>query len=234
MNNILQHFSEWGWLWHNFSAVICISVIDLVLSGDNAAVIGLAIRNLPRTMQRKAALFGAVGAILLRVSFTIFAVYLLTIKYLSATGGAILLWITYKLIKSNGQEAHIQGANKFWRAVVTIVIADLSMAFDNVMGVAGAAHGNPWLVIFGLLLSIPILVLGSTWLAKLMGRHPMLIYFGAAILMHTATSMFFHDQALGLEQVTGKTLAVLIPWICSIFVLFYGFWATKEPGNGFK
>ena len=180
------------WLCQTLAAILSITLIDLVLSGDNAAVIGLAIRNLPRPMQKKAAIFGAAGAIILRVIFTIFAVYLLTVKYLSAIGGIILIFITYKLLNTkNEAEVNVRAANKFWSAVGTIIVADISMAFDNVMGVAGAAHGEAWLVVFGLLLSIPILVWGSTWLATMMGRYPLIIYIGATVLAHTAISMIF-------------------------------------------
>lgn len=229
MENILSNLTNPDWLWQTFSAIFFISVIDLVLSGDNAAVIGLAIRNLPKETQKKAAFVGAGGAIILRVTFTIFAVYLLTVKYLSALGGLLLLWITYKLIKSDGEdEAHIKGGNRFWSAVGTIIIADLSMAFDNVMGVAGAAHGEPWLVVFGLLLSIPILVIGSTWLATLMGRYPIIIYIGAMVLMHTATNMIVHDHALNLVHYLGETWGTYLPWILAIPVLVYGFFITKN------
>lgn len=229
MENLLNHLTDGAWLWRTLTAIISISIIDLVLSGDNAAVIGLAIRNLPRHMQKKAAVFGALGAIILRVTFTIFAVYLLTVKYLSAIGGVILIYITYKLLNTDGEEgAHVSASNKFWGAVSTIIIADLSMAFDNVMGVAGAAHGEAWLVLFGLLLSIPILILGSTWLATMMGKHPIIIYMGATVLAHTAVSMIFHDTALQLTDFTGEVLGRLIPWAFALPILLYGFIASRK------
>ena len=227
MENLLAHLTDTAWLWKTFLAIITISLIDLVLSGDNAAVIGLAIRNLPKGMRQKAALLGAGGAIILRVTFTIFAVYLLKVKFLSAIGGVVLIWITYNLIKpqDEGDESGIHAADKFWSAVGTIIIADLSMAFDNVMGVAGAANGEAWLVVFGLLLSIPILIIGATWLASLMEKWPIIIYIGAMVLMHTATNMIIHDAALHLIQYTGALMGTLIPWICALPVLVYG-WMT--------
>jgi YjbE family integral membrane protein len=212
------------WLCQTLAAILSITLIDLVLSGDNAAVIGLAIRNLPRPMQKKAAIFGAAGAVILRVIFTIFAVYLLTVKYLSAIGGIILIFITYKLLNTkNEAEVNVRAANKFWSAVGTIIVADISMAFDNVMGVAGAAHGEAWLVVFGLLLSIPILVWGSTWLATMMGRYPLIIYIGATVLAHTAISMIFSDPALQLTRWTGEFFGKIIPWALALPILIYGF-----------
>ncbi len=224
---MLTNFTDHLWLSQIFLSIISISIIDLVLSGDNAAVIGLAIRNLPRRLQKKAVVFGASGAIILRIIFTIFAVYLLSIKYLSAVGGVILLWITYNLVKSNSEDkTFVKGANSFWPAVGTIIIADLSMAFDNVMGVAGAAHGKPLLVIFGLILSIPILIIGSTWLATLMEKFRIIIFVGAMVLVHTATSMIINDQALGLVNYIGEVGCFLIPWLCSLSVLIYGLFET--------
>lgn len=229
MDSILVNLTDPAWLWKTFMAIISISIIDLVLSGDNAAVIGLAIRDLPDEMQKKAAIFGAGGAIVLRVTFTIFAVYLLTVKYLSAIGGVILVYITYKLLKADTEgEADVKASNKFWSAVGTIIIADISMAFDNVMGVAGAAHGQVWLVVFGLILSIPILVWGSTWLATMMGKYPIIIYIGATVLAHTAVNMIFHDTALHLTRYTGELLGTLIPWLCAVPVLVYGIMVTRK------
>ena len=230
MEIFFAHITAGVWLWKTFLAIITISLIDLVLSGDNAAVIGLAIRNLPRDMQKKAAMLGGAGAVILRVLFTVFAVFLLKVKFLSAIGGVILIWITYNLIKSGAgeDEAHVKAATKFWSAIGTIIIADLSMAFDNVMGVAGAANGDSWLVVFGLLLSVPILILGATWLASLMEKWPIIIYIGAMVLMHTATNMIMHDAALDLVAYTGELMGTVIPWICAIPVLLYGWFVIKK------
>lgn len=229
MESLLMNFGDPAWLWKMFTAILSITIIDLVLSGDNAAVIGLAIRNLPHDMQKKAAIYGAAGAIVLRVIFTVFATYLLTVPYLSAIGGLILIWITYKLMKHDDScEEDVKSCDSFWPAITTIIIADLSMAFDNVMGVAGAAHGSVALVVFGLLLSVPILVYGSTWLATLMGKYPIIIYIGAMVLAHTALKMIFHDKALHLNQCTGEFWATAIPWILALFVLAYGFFAIKK------
>jgi len=232
VDSLLMNLSDPAWLWKTFMAIISISIIDLVLSGDNAAVIGLAIRNLPNELQKKAAIYGAGGAIVLRVIFTVFATYLLTVPYLSALGGIILVWITYKLIKYDDScDENIKSCNKFWPAIGTIIIADISMAFDNVMGVAGAAHGSVALVIFGLLLSIPILVYGATWLATLMGNYPIIIYIGAAVLAHTSFAMIFHDKALHLTQYTGEFWGNMIPWLLGLLVLIYGVFDCKRTNK---
>lgn len=210
-------------------AVVSITIIDLALSGDNAAVIGLAIKDLPVDQRKSASLIGAGGAILLRVIFTAIATVLLTIKYLSAIGGAVLIYITWKLISHHGGgDENVRHSNKFWGAITAIIIADLTMAFDNVMGVAGAAHGNIYLVVFGLLLSVPILIFGSNWLAKWMNKEPFIIYIGAAVLAHTAIAMIFHDKGLGLTGYVGTAAAAVIPWLCALPVLIWGWFESKK------
>ncbi|MBC7341030.1 MAG: TerC family protein [Clostridia bacterium] len=210
---------------HLIGAILSITIIDLALSGDNAAVIGLAIRNLPPLQRSRAALIGAGGAIVLRVLLTILATMLTRIPYVNAVGGVILVWITWKLISGDNQEdEHVNAATRFWAAVGTIIIADLSMAFDNVLGVAGAAHGNILLVIFGLAVSIPILVAGSNWLATLMNRYPVIIFVGGAVLAHTSFAMFFDDKGLNLPAYTGHMAATLIPWVAAglVFIWAWG------------
>ncbi|MCL5045987.1 MAG: YjbE family putative metal transport protein, partial [Actinobacteria bacterium] len=160
-----------SWIWSTLGAVFAIIVIDLALSGDNAAVIGLAIKDLPGEQRRTAAILGAGGAIVLRVIFTALATLLMNVKFINAIGGALLFWITWKLVMHKGGEEHVKSGSRFWGAIWAIIVADLSMAFDNVMGVAGAAHGSVALVIFGLLLSVPILVWGSSWLAAWMNKQ---------------------------------------------------------------
>lgn len=207
-----------------------IFMINLVLSGDNAVVISLAIKNMPREMRKKVALFASLGAIILRIIIAVFVVYLLQIKFLNTIGGIVLIWITYGLIKSSTEEeTDFKGANRFWKAVWTIIIADLSMSFDNVIGIAGAASGNPWLVIFGLALSIPILIFGSTWLSSIMNRWPIIIYIGAMILLHTATNMILNDQAFHFQSFLGNDMIyTTITWIIPLPVLLYGIYVTKK------
>ena len=204
------------------SAVLSIALIDLVLSGDNAAVIGLAIRNLPHRQRRLAATLGAGGAILFRVTLTALATLLVRVPYLSALGGLVLVWITWKLVAGEDDEHDVQSSAHFWGAMATIVIADVSMSFDNVLGVAGAAGGSITLLAFGLLLSIPIVVAGSNILGSLMNRYPIVVYAGGAVLAHTSLAMIFADHGLGLPRHTGTLAPVMVAWGAALAVLIYG------------
>ena len=147
-----------------WSALTAIIVIDLVLAGDNAIVIALAARNLPRTHQRKAIVWGTVGAVVLRSGLTVGALSLLKVPGLMLVGGILLIWIACRLLSGNdgGPEHDVAPAANFWAAMRTIVIADAVMGLDNVLGVAGAANGSMLLVVLGLLISIPLVVWGST------------------------------------------------------------------------
>ena len=180
-----------------FSALLAIILIDLVLAGDNAFVIALAARSLPPHLQKKAIVWGTVGAIVVRSVMTVGVVWLLKIPGLMLVGGLGLLWIAYKLLADQGPGEH-EGpvASTFWGAMKTIVVADALMGIDNVLGVAGAAHGSFDLVIIGLLISVPIVVFGSTVVLKLVERFPMIINIGAAVLAITAAKMIVSEQLL--------------------------------------
>ena len=181
-----------------WSALLAIILIDLVLAGDNAIVIALAARNLPQHLQKKAIVWGTVGAIVVRSAMTIGVVWLLKIPGLMLVGGLALLWIAYKLTLNDdgGDEHGGSGATTFWGAMKTIVIADAVMGIDNVLGVAGAAHGSFDLVVIGLLVSIPIVVFGSTLVLKLVERFPSIMYIGAAVLAFTAGKMIVNEKVL--------------------------------------
>lgn len=174
-----------------FSALLAIVVIDLVLAGDNAIVIAMAAKNLPSHLQKKAIVWGAVGAIFVRSAMTLMVVYLLKIPGLMLVGGMLLVWIAYKLLKptEEGGDHHAHASTSFWGAMKTIVIADAVMGLDNVLAVAGASHGSYVLVILGLLISIPVVIWGSTQILKLVQRFPSLIYLGAGVLAWTAAKM---------------------------------------------
>ena len=176
-------------------ALGAIVLIDLVLAGDNAIVIALAARNLPKHLQKKAIVWGTVGAIVVRSAMTVVVVWLLKIPGLLLVGGALLLWIAVKLLKpvDQGDEGGHTGSNSFWGAMKTIVIADAVMGLDNVLAVAGAANGSFLLVVLGLLISIPIVVWGSTLLLKWVEKYPVIIYVGAAVLALTAAKMMFSE-----------------------------------------
>ena len=163
-----------------FSALGAIVLIDLVLAGDNAIVIALAARSLPAHLQRKAIVWGTVGAIVVRAAMTLAVVWLLRIPGLMLVGGLALVWIAYKLlVPSQEADAHGTPADSFWVAMKTIVVADALMGIDNVLGVAGAAHGSFDLVVIGLLVSVPIVVWGSTIVLKWVERFPLIVVAAA-------------------------------------------------------
>ena len=176
------------------SALMAIILIDLVLAGDNAIVIALAARNLPPHLQKKAIFWGTFGAIAVRTAMTLIVVWLLKIPGLMVVGGAVLVWIAYKLLVDEGDgEENIEAQSSFAAAIKTIVIADAAMGLDNVLAVAGAAKGSMLLVVLGLLISIPIVVWGSTLVLKLMTRFPAIIYIGSGVLVWTAASMITNE-----------------------------------------
>ena len=173
-----------------FSALLAIVVIDLVLAGDNAIVIAMAARNLPAHLQKKAIVWGAVGAIAVRSAMTLAVVYLLKIPGLMLVGGLLLVWIAYKLLNpAKEDDSHDHASSSFWGAMKTIVIADAVMGLDNVLAVAGASHGSYVLVVLGLLISIPVVIWGSTQILKLVERYPSITYIGAGVLAWTAAKM---------------------------------------------
>ncbi len=197
-----------------WSALLAIILIDLVLAGDNAIVIALAARNLPKHLQKKAIIWGTVGAIGVRTLMTLVVVWLLKIPGLMLLGGLGLLWIAYKLIADQGGEEDEHGpvATTFWGAMKTIIIADALMGIDNVLGVAGAAHGAMDLVVLGLLISVPIVVFGSTMVLKLVERFPVIIQLGAAVLAFTAAKMIVNEQWLAGIFGTREAPDQLLRW----------------------
>ena len=222
-----------------WSALLAIILIDLVLAGDNAIVIALAARSLPPHLQKKAILWGTVGAIVVRSAMTVGVVWLLKIPGLMLVGGVGLLWIAYKLLAAQDHGEH-QGpvVSTFWGAMKTIVVADALMGIDNVLGVAGAAHGAFDLVIIGLLISVPIVVFGSTMVLKLVERFPMIINIGAAVLAFTAAKMIVSEPLLdpvygGPASVPAdQMLQTAAQWatyaLAVAGVLGGGLWAAKK------
>jgi len=216
-----------------FSALLAIILIDLVLAGDNAIVIALAARNLPKHLQKKAIVWGTVGAIVVRSLMTVGVVWLLQIPGLMAVGGIGLLWIAYRLIADDGgEDEHGPMATTFWGAMKTIVIADALMGVDNVLGVAGAAHGSFDLVVIGLLVSVPIVVFGSSVVLKLVERFPIIIHLGAAVLAFTAAKMIVSEPMLDPLFDPAGTLHALARWttyaVCIAGVLGAGWLATRS------
>ncbi|HEX6017144.1 MAG TPA: TerC family protein, partial [Burkholderiaceae bacterium] len=174
---------------------MAIVVIDIVLAGDNAIVIALAARQLPKHLQRRAIVWGALGAVVVRVVLTAAVVWLLKVPGLLAVGGALLLWIAWKLLQPdesqpNGDDSpHAPVVTGFWGAMRTVIVADALMGLDNVLAVAGAAHGSLLLVVLGLAISVPIVMWGSTLVLKVVERYPSVVYLGSGVLVWTAVTM---------------------------------------------
>ena len=211
-----------------WTALLAIILIDLVLAGDNAIVIALAARNLPRNLQRKAIVWGTVGAIVVRSVMTVGVVWLLKVPGLMLVGGIGLVWIAYKLVADDsGGEHDGPVASTFWGAMKTIVVADALMGVDNVLGVAGAAHGAFDLVVIGLLISVPIVVFGSSLVLKLVDRFPIVIQAGAAVLAFTAAKMIV-DEPL-LNDVFDYSVARWGTYAAAVVgVLGAGWWMTNR------
>ena len=212
-----------------FSALGAIILIDLVLAGDNAIVIALAARSLPSHLQRKAILWGTVGAIAIRTLMTLVVVWLLKVPGLMLVGGLGLVWIAYGLLASgDSNQSHGTQATTFWGAMKTIVVADALMGIDNVLGVAGAAHGSFDLVVIGLLISVPIVVWGSSLVLKLVDRFPALTYIGAGVLAFTAAKMIVSEPLLD-AVFDPHALARWTVYLLAIGgVLATGHWAAKR------
>ena len=188
---------------HFWVAVGQIIMIDILLGGDNAVVIALACRKLPEAQRRAGIMWGTAGAIGLRVVLIFFALTLLALPYLKLVGAALLLWIGIKLLMPEHEEAHgnIQASDKLWGAVKTVIVADFVMSLDNVIAIAAAAQGahsdhHMALVIFGLVVSIPIIVWGSQLVIKLMDRFPVVIVVGGMLLGWIAGTMAVTDPAI--------------------------------------
>ena len=216
-----------------WSALLAIVLIDLVLAGDNAIVIALAARNLPPEHQNKAIIWGTVGAIAVRSAMTVGVVWLLKIPGLMLVGGLGLLWVAYKLISDTSEDEHQGvGAPTFWGAMKTIIVADALMGVDNVLGVAGAANGSFDLVVIGLLISIPIVVLGSKVVLRMVERWPVIIQLGAAVLAFTAAQMIINEKLLDPVFDGGEALhtaARIATYAIAIAgVLGLGWWASKR------
>ena len=190
---MVEHLSN-PVFWIGLGQII---IVNILLSGDNAVVIALAARSLPPHQQKKAIVWGSVAAIVMRVILTMVAVELLKFPYLKIIGGVLLFWIAVQLlVPEDEDESGIESSSNVFVAIRTILIADLVMSLDNVIGVAAAAKGNDVLVMLGLAISIPLIIFGSTILLKLMDRYPVIITGGAALLGWVAGEMIITDPAI--------------------------------------
>ena len=209
-------------------ALAQIIMINIVLSGDNAVVIALASRSLPPAQQKKAILFGSVGAIVMRLALTFFAVMLLSQPYLKLVGAALLLWIGVGLLKGGDEEGDLEAHSGLAAAIKTIIVADLVMSLDNVIGVAAAAKGNVPLLVIGLVISIPLIIFGSAIILKLMTRFPVIITIGAALLGWVAGEMAVSDPSLQGWMAGHHTVHMLAPAVGAVLVVAVGKWLLSR------
>lgn len=176
-------------------ALLNIIFIDLVLAGDNAIVIALAARNLPKDKQKQAIIWGTVGAITIRILATLLVVKLLDLPWLHLAGGLLLVWIAFKLLVQEDEHDDIKAGATLGQAIRTIIIADAAMGLDNVIAVAGAAGGHMMLVVIGLIISVPVVVWGSTLFIKLVNKYNWILYIGGGVLAFTSAKMIAGEKA---------------------------------------
>ncbi|UOQ92840.1 TerC family protein [Halobacillus shinanisalinarum] len=214
--------------WDLLEPIFIIISIDLILGGDNAVVIALASRNLPKHQRNKAIFLGTGLAIAARVLLTTVALFLLHIPFLRLIGGILLLYIAIKLLTDTDDSQNISGSDNLFTAVKTIVFADIVMGFDNVLAIAGASHGRIMLVIIGLLISVPIIIFGSRFILVLMDKFPILVYIGAGILAFTAGEMILEDQRIMLYVGANSIVHLLFPIITVILTIGLGYLLNKR------
>ncbi|MFZ5351902.1 MAG: YjbE family putative metal transport protein [Bacillota bacterium] len=216
--------------------ILQITMLDIILSGDNVGVIALAIRNIEPKRAKIVSAIGISGAIIIRIVFASIITVIMKIDWLPIRliGGILLIKITWDLINQglcdSTEECHVKSENTFWKAIISIVIADVSMGLDNVLAIAGSADGNVSLIIYGILLNIPIIFFGSQFVAKLMNKYRITIFIGGAILMHTALAMIMEDKLI--VPYISHILAIIVPWIIAAGILVYGLFKLRALEAG--
>jgi YjbE family integral membrane protein len=230
-----------------FLQILQIIWIDIILSGDNAVVIALACRQLPPHQRRMGIVLGAGAAVLLRILFALVISYLMGLPFLKVIGGLLLFWIAVKLIVGEDEEENVPASDKLWRAIWTIMIADAVMSLDNVIAISAAAKGNVWLFIFGLALSIPLVIAGSTLIMSMIARFPIIVWAGAALLGWIAGEMIVSDvafinwlkdvrpswliedpNALPLKLAVFKSFYYGAALVGAVIVIAIGFWLNSR------
>ncbi|MBS4200134.1 TerC family protein [Bacillus sp. FJAT-49732] len=210
-------------------ALLKIIAIDIVLSGDNAIVIAMATRNLPKELQNKAIIWGTAGAVILRILFAIIIVWLLQIPFVNIIGGVLLLWIAYTVLVGGNDGTHISSHNGFMRAVGTIIMADAVMSLDNVVAVAGAADGHVVMIAVGVAISIPIMIFGSKFIVKVMDKYHWIAYAGSGILAWTAGEMLMKDKHIDELIGISEGLMTYITIACiTVLILLAGYFTNKR------
>ncbi len=209
--------------WNFFTGLLSIVLIDIVLAGDNAVVIAMAVKSLPKAQRRKGILFGAGAAVALRVVMTFFAYQLVELPYVKLTGGILVLWIGVKLFaEGTPGEDRCMEVRTIWRAIWIIMIADISMSLDNVLAVAGACKGDWFLLLFGLGLSIPLVLFTSGFFSTLMDRYPLVLYIGAGILGSVGGEMIATDPFISARYPSLGYLEIGSELVCTAAVVLTG------------
>jgi YjbE family integral membrane protein len=215
-----------------WARVLGIIVIDLTLAGDNALVIALAVRTLPKRQQFWGRIWGTAGAVGLRLLFITVATILLKIPFLQLVGGLLLLWIAFKLVRQQtGAEGHVRQGSSLRESVWIIIVADAVMSLDNVLAVAAAAHGDLTLVVFGIALSLPIVVWGSGILAALMNRFVWIIWLGGGILGYVAGEMILKERHLERLIDPANPAHDLLPILPAVIIVALGWWFSIQNGR---
>jgi YjbE family integral membrane protein len=222
---------DWNWLLPWLTSLLQIVVIDLVLSGDNALIIGMASSNLSGDLRRRAIVWGTVGAVVLRVLLTILIVYFLSsdVIVVRLIGGLLLFWIAYKLLMLEEKEHEsVEPGKNFFEAIKIIVVADITLSLDNMLAVAGAARGHLELVMIGLVLSIPLLMVGASIIATMVNRYPWLVGLGAALIAYIGAEMVLKDPVLKEIAWLTHEVHVYAPIFIGGAVFLYSFWLLRR------
>ena len=210
---------------------LSIVILDITLAGDNALVIALAVRSLPAPQQFWGRVWGSLGAVALRLVFIAIITFLLRVPLLQVAGGLLLIWIALKLVRQDaevGGEGHVRHGSSLWEAIWIIIVADVVMSLDNVLAVAGAAHGHLVLVAFGIGLSLPLVVWGSGLLARLMNRYPWIVWLGGGILGYVAGEMILKDHLVrGWLGELSHRLHVAVPLTLGVILTALGWWFAR-------
>jgi YjbE family integral membrane protein len=218
--NILEIFGL------SFAVFLKVILINIVLSGDNAVVIAMASRNVPKKQQKKAIFWGTFGAIILRLIFAVAIVYLLDVPFVTFIGGLLLVYIAIKLLIGDDGENLREGGSSLISAVKTIIIADAVMSLDNVLAIAGVVEGNLVGIMIGVIVSIPIVVFGSRLILKAMEKYPIISFAGAGILAWTAGEMIVGEPKF--EPILTRDLHLLIPMAITVLVIGFGYLFSKK------
>jgi YjbE family integral membrane protein len=211
-----------------WARLLSIIIIDLTLAGDNALVIALAVRSLPRRQQFYGRLWGTAGAVILRLAFIVIATFLLKIPLLQTVGGLLLIWIALKLVRQTGGEGHVRDATSLREAVWIIILADAAMSLDNVLAVAAAAQGHLGLVVIGIGFSIPIVIWGSGLLATLMNRFAWIIWVGGGILGYVAGEMILKDHGIARWLGEPPAWTEVFPILLALVIAAIGWRAAQK------